>query len=83
MSNYPDRYPKDDFHTHINITHKPTGFKFYQNGGRIVILQKDDVSGFYGVFSDFSIPELQIEHTVLTEAALRRAAINWLKGHLK
>lgn len=82
MTSYPDRFQKHDFTTHINITHTPTGFKFYQNGGRIVVLQADP-DGRYQVFTDFTTPELQIEHTVLTEAALRRAAILWLKVHLK
>jgi len=81
-SPYPDRYQKDDFTTHVNITHTPTGFKFYQAGPRIVVLQTGD-DGIYRMFADFTNNDLLIEHTVLSEAALRKAAIIWLKGHLK
>ena len=82
VSNYAKRYRREDFDTHINITHRPTGFKFYQAGGRInVIFPGDD--GIYRLFTDFTIEALQIEHTVLTEPALRAAAVTWLKDYLK
>jgi hypothetical protein len=80
---YPDKFPRDDFHTHINITHLPSGYKFYQQAGRIVVLQKPEGEEFYRVYSDFTTTELQIEGTWLTEDRLRRAAIVWLKDNLK
>lgn len=83
MSSYPDRYQREDFDTLISIHHRPTGFKFYQQGGRIVVLKEREFDSIWAIFADFTTTELQIEHTVLTEAALRRAAINWLKGHLR
>lgn len=83
MSTYPDRYQLHDFTTHVSITHTPTGFKFVQQGGRITILGQDYESGRWLTFTDFTNNDLQIEHTVLTEAALRRAAIVWLKDNLK
>ncbi len=83
MGQYPDRYPRNSFTSHINVTHEPTGFKFYQQAGRIMVLQLNEASGFYQVFTDFTTWDLQIEGTVLTETALIRAAIVWLKDNHK
>lgn len=77
---YPDKFPRDSFKTHINVSHEPSGFKFYQQGGRIIVLQKDD-DGFYRMYSDFSVMALQEFGTALTEARLIRAAISWLQNN--
>ena len=79
---FKERYEREHWDHHFNITHKPTGFKFYQAGGRIVVLQKgeDDI---YRFFADFTNNDLLIDHTVLTEAALRKAAVTWLKDNQK
>jgi hypothetical protein len=83
MGSYPDRYQKDDFETFVSILHRPTETKFYQQAGRVIVLKLNPDTGLYHSFADFTTTELQIEGTYLTEAALRRAAITWLKGHLK
>ena len=82
MSAYPDRYPRGNFTVHCSITHDPTGFKFLQQGGKIVVLDKGE-DGMYRAFAEFTTPALQITGTYLTEAALIRAAIVWLKDNLK
>lgn len=82
MSNYPDKFPRSSFTSHISITHEPSGFKFYQQAGRIIVLRHNDQTGFWGIYSDFTNSDLQITGTHLTEAALIRAAIVWLKDTL-
>lgn len=82
MAKYPDRYPRDNFTVHVSVTHDPTGFKFIQQAGRIMVLQKNEESGFYEAYSDFTTYDLQIVGTVLTEAALIRAAIVWMKNNV-
>lgn len=80
---FNERYRREDFDSFVSITHRPTGFRFYQSGGRITVLKRREFDGLWSIFADFSTTELQIEHTVLTEAALRKAAITWLKDNAK
>lgn len=82
MSNFTERYRREDFDTQIVITHRPTGLNFTQVGGRICVYPEGSIEPTEERAS-FTTPELQIEHTVLTEPALRKAAITWLKGYLK
>lgn len=76
------KYGPGYFHTMLAVVHRPTGYRFHQEGGRIRVWLKNE-EGEYKPFSDFTVDALQIEHTVLTEAALRRAAVTWLKDNLK
>lgn len=72
------KYTREYFDTHIQISHRPTGYKFYQSGGQIVVLSPRD-DGIYQIFASFTTTELQIEGTHLTEATLRKAAVTWMK----
>lgn len=83
MAKYPDRYPRDNFTTHIVVNHTPTGYRFHQTAGRIEVWKRewDGTSFDFTRVTDFTTYDLQIEGTVLTEAALIRAAIVWLKNN--
>jgi len=78
---YPDKFPRDSFKSHINITHDPSGFKFYQQAGRIIVLKHNDHTGFWGIYSDFTNDSLQEFGAVLSEAQLIRSAISWLQDN--
>lgn len=80
MGSYPDRYPPHDFETSLVITHKPSMLNFTQVAGRICVYPEGSIEPTEERAS-FTTEALKIEHTVLTEAALRRAAITWLKDN--
>lgn len=80
MAKYPDRYPRDNFSSHLVVIHEPTGYRFNQKAGRIHVW-KVNASGQPIEITDFTTYDLQIVGTVLTEAALIRAAIVWLKNN--
>lgn len=81
MAKYPDRYPRDSFTTHMVVNHTPSGYRFHQQAGLILVFKRNDDGAGFTYHSEFTTFDLQIAGTVLTEAALIRAAIVWLKNN--